>query len=1250
MTGPRPDDLLNRIQARRQAVAGGPSDPLLARIQARRQAVTQEITVEPVTVQGYYTTPEQLAERARSGDIAAALRLGTTQSNAPAQAQAARAMMPSVAGTTANIALSNVIAPVLPRTAAEATQQAIDRYVAGGGDAAQHADLFGVAAAAGDVGGNLLLGETLPVGQTLERGLGARELGRRILNNALVEGGTGAAMAGGGSLAEGASPREAAANALRGGIGQALLGGTLRAAPLVGTAAYRFLRDLGTEGTPVTFTDPVTGQTRTETVPNPLTPGRVAEARFGRAGQAEGALPSSASPLDVPPALRNLSPRPTRFNMNAGVSDIPAYLRTGENGMPPIVPPHFGEAPRPELATPGEWQRVHDRLMAQGAQTPPEPPATEPQIAVPVEPSLARSEVGSATTKAVTSLGGGTVGAAYGYATGQTPEERRNRALLFGLGGLATGYGVGKLAEGEPTPLNDQGFLALSRDAANDVSRGLRTQEAIERRAPKVSQSRTDFAVAPGPSPEATGERPYANLTKFGLVQEAEQRLAQEVNRIGPEVYGNPRRVVTHADIQQAASSLGLSDVLSTTTKNFTPTELLAARNLIADNTDRLVALDQRLSDPTLTQTERAPLALEQQALDTQNDLLLRKFLPAKTQAARNLNSLRIIANRNFDPAWWLAKATDIKGSPLSDMEAAILRKFLTEGDRAGLVQAVAGLRQATTGQKITTFWKANLLTNPVTSAVNTTSNAALTGLEVTKDIPASLIDRGLSLATARRTQTGPSFAQAKAAAQGAAEGLRQARLVMQGVPMAEDLAKYDIPRDVNFDNPVLDAYTKGVFRFLGAQDRVFRMAATRRALANQAEVLARTEGMQGEAFGNRVQYLISHPSTEMVMNAVAEAEQAVVQDRTSAGEALGALRRFKVGDVPVGEFAMPFTRTPGAVATRVGEYTFGMPYGVVKIANLARKGELANLTAPEQRHLAQLMGRGTTGVGLIAAGALLAKAGLLTTPDVDYSKERAQAQTDEMRGVQGTSLKLGDTQLGLGRLSIVGNLLGVGALAYKAASDNDPSTNPIAATALGGLKTVADQPFLQGISNIKDVTSDPGQFGAKVAGQVATGFVPASALVAGVARAMDPHLRQQNTLADQVTARLPRASMTLPLKYDGLGRPITRQTGLTGVLDQVILPTPIRTVKHGPVLDALGQYDVNVTGFTPKTGESEQDFARRAQASGALRVEELRAVLNSPAWYADPSHDARQELLKQALRRADTRIGQMNKATKAAR
>lgn len=831
---------------------------------------------------------------------------------------------------------------------------------------------------------------------------------------------------------------------------------------------------------------------------------------------------------------------------------------------------------------------------------------------------------GEGAVPIMSSLTGGIGGAAAGATQGETPEERLRNAILGGAAGAVGGYAVGRGAE----------RIGATRAPA-----------AVSRDLPPLS-TRGALGTAPIPDP-TIGPKPdvskFANLGKFALDPTGEARLADEVARVVQDEGLDPKRVVTWDETRAMAQSIGLRAAdLSAGGKRLTGPEMLAVRNLVGTNIDQMTSLTGQLADATLPIAQREALSAEMRSLDAQNASLLNAFVRARTQTGRDLNNLRILANRVNDETFWLTKALDLAGPErfTDEVRATVLAKVRAR-EPEELVGYLATLRTSTRSDKALTFWKANLLTNPLTHVVNLTGNTTFAALEAVKDAPAAFADRLLSLATKQRTVSRPTLAIVKASVVGARQGIHEARQVMRGVPLDEVLKRWDIPREVNFDNVILDTYTKTVFRALGAGDRVFRGAALRGSLTNQATILARAEGARGKALRSRIAELASAPTDEMVLRAVADAEQATFTDATAIGKALRGFAR----EVPGGGFVVPFTRTPGAIATRTMEYSpFGLVKGAAEATGLVYRAVKGKAVPAEvQRQVARLLGRGTIGTGAVTAGYLMAQHGVAT--GMTDKGDRTQRETNQLIGRPDAALKVGNTWYEFGRLAPLGNLLALGATLYEVAQMAGTG-EAVASMAGAGARTIIDQPFLTGPRQFLDAIEDPARSG-RIATNLAAGFVPASAAFAAVARGTDPEYRQPTDMADVFQARIPGLSRKVAPAVDQFGQPAKREGGILDALFNPMRRTRDRTASD-PLLAEMARLGVTVGRRGASAGRTKAQAAQLAATEGPG----LRAALEDlvqQEGYRQASDEERADVVLRIVSRIRGRTGRIDRLQRLA-
>jgi len=822
---------------------------------------------------------------------------------------------------------------------------------------------------------------------------------------------------------------------------------------------------------------------------------------------------------------------------------------------------------------------------------------------------------------------GGAIGAGVGASQGKDTKER----IALGLAGAAVGAVGGRRIS--------QALRDRRATAVPGAERGAAAVMPVEERPPEVPREPERQlrlvpnepaagapAAQPGGLPVEPPVRPadYVNPAKFDLDPTGHVRLDAEVERLVTQTGLHPKTVVTHAEVRRAADDLGLdlNAPDQQVNRRISGAKLLAIRNVVSANIARSEQLAHELAEPTTLSAERRTEVTRQlTALDVQNSNLLSEFIRARRAAGRELNALKIVAKRSLDPAVWWAKARALAGRDLTAEELSTIRRLVEERDRAGLVQTVSRLRTSTVGEQLTTLWKAGLLTNPKTHVVNITGNTAMAALETAKDPVSAGFDWLLSLRTQQRTKGGLNRFLPGASARGISIGLREAHEVLKGRLAGTQLERGTLPRETVIDlpglpksaNALLDGYQRWVYRMLGASDQVFVSLALQRSLAEQANLAGKRMGMRGVQLREYVAGIQrgEGPLADVITaQAVKDANIATFHDVTRLGRAAASFAK----EVPGGQFIVPFQKTPGAVATRVLEYSpLGLGKGIVDAVRVGLKGKDAPPAL--QRIAAEELGRGATGSGLVYLGYMLAHYGLMTgAVPTTGSRERQQWLQE---GKRPNALLVGKNWLEIGRLSPVGNLLALGANLRRAVEE--PKTPDLAGRAaevgFSALRTVADQPFVTGASQALAAIQEPEREASRFAQGLAASVVPAA--VGAVARGTDvgrvPELEAAGPfsgVAGAVAERIPGVRKALPAKRDAFGQRVSSR----GILNAMFSPTTASPDlrQSDPVVGALADAGYAVPRLPKRHGEGAIAYEQRQRLYGAVTRAALEATLQS--------------------------------------
>jgi len=433
--------------------------------------------------------------------------------------------------------------------------------------------------------------------------------------------------------------------------------------------------------------------------------------------------------------------------------------------------------------------------------------------------------------------------------------------------------------------------------------------------------------------------------------------------------------------------------------------------------------------------------------------------------------------------------------------------------------------------KKITTVWKAGLLTGLKTTGLNLGANTAHFGLEVLKDLPATLIDSVASLFTGKRTKAFTTSGVPGGIKEGFGKGVNYLKT---GFDERNIGAKLDYHR-ISFGKgkvaKAFQIYTDSIFRFIGSQDQPFYYGALARSLHDQALAQGLNRGFKGKELRDYGHFLVENPTEEMIRVGTADALGTVFQNRTHLAK-IGQFFREIPG---LGEFLIPFNRTPSAVAMRILDYS---PVGAVStiIKNIG-KGKF------NQRQFSEGIARGMTGTAAAYIGYKLSEAGLVNLEYPDTERER-ELQISE--GRLANTIKAGKNWITPIVFGPAGNLLLVGAHFERAMRGEGSPTGAFIKAGFGSAKSFMEQTFLTNVNAFSEAFNDPERYGDSLLGSLAGSFVPT--IVSDVARSTDPKERRtQNEpktdlidltyIGSRVKSRIPGLRQELEPDVDILGR-----------------------------------------------------------------------------------------------------------------
>lgn len=521
---------------------------------------------------------------------------------------------------------------------------------------------------------------------------------------------------------------------------------------------------------------------------------------------------------------------------------------------------------------------------------------------------------------------------------------------------------------------------------------------------------------------------------------------------------------------------------------------------------------------------------------------------------------------------------------------------------------------------KIVTVWKAGLLTGIKTTGMNIMSNISHTLSEAGKDVPASVIDKALSIFTGKRTLALTGKGSAEGAIEGAKKGWQYLKTGFDERDIATKLDYNKVNMGKGKLAQAIQKYEESVFRVLGAEDQPFYYSAKIRSLASQAIAQAKNAKLKGKEAKNFIENLIANPTDEMIKYATLDAETAVFQNQTALGKIAKTLQK-----APGGQILVPFGKTPAAVATQLINYS---PVGFVNtLAKNIGKGKF------DQRLFSQGIGRAITGTGVMWLGMEAYKKGKVALGYPTGEKEQKQW---ELEGKTPNSINVNGKWRSVASLGPVGMLMALGGYVQKGIKETGSFMGGITSLIPGAFKTVSEQTFMKGVNDALNALQNPERSFNGVASSMIGSIIPT--IVADISRATDTYERRTANPQQRLVSRIPGARKILQPKVDVLGNKIETPNFFTTMFDPTRPGNPTvdkndNVVKELKRLSDAG-YTATPTQIGPRAGYKtltpDMNTALWSYA-GKLAKQRINELM-SDGYYSDMDDEEKQKEIQKEL------------------
>lgn len=644
----------------------------------------------------------------------------------------------------------------------------------------------------------------------------------------------------------------------------------------------------------------------------------------------------------------------------------------------------------------------------------------------------------------------------------------------------------------------------------------------------------------------------FSNLETEGDVLQ----LLDDVSLQNDNFLDARRGVVGHEETVAKSKKYSIEDILGRKPgEAFNAEQITAGRNILIDSAEKLQSAAKLIQQGNASEADM--LAFRQMV--ARHQAVQAQVSGMTAEAGRALNAFKIQAEGGMLQVRQMREMLEATGGTKS---AQALAEMIASADNPAEIAKIAReVGHANSADMLLEYWINGLLSSPATHMVNTTSNAMVALWQMPERALAAQVNK--LFRSADGVQAGEATAQLFGMFRGVKDGLKLGwQALKTGEPtdaalklearkyraitaenvsevLASGAGRFGLdPESVRLGGPLaqaMDLLGEGVRvpgRLLTAEDEFFKAVGYRMELNAQALRQAKAEGLSGNALAERIAHLVNNPSEQIHMAAMDAARYQTFTN--SLGETGQGFQRL-ANSHPVAKLLLPFVRTPTNIIKFVGHRSPLAPLAQTFRADIAAGGARRDLAIARMSLGSMVMGMGATMSfeGQITGGG---------------PADKSQREALRRMGWQPYSVKVGDEYYSYNRLDPLGMFLGLSAdvaEVMKYGTDEDRE-NIGAASAMALAKNLTSRTYLRGLSEFLDAveSGDEKKWSRYIQRQAAT-WTPATSMVAQVERTMDPTLRATYSIMDEIKARTPGLSETLPPRRNVWGEPIVLQGGL---------------------------------------------------------------------------------------------------------
>lgn len=666
----------------------------------------------------------------------------------------------------------------------------------------------------------------------------------------------------------------------------------------------------------------------------------------------------------------------------------------------------------------------------------------------------------------------------------------------------------------------------------------------------------------------------YVNFSRIDEPEQVKFTIGKMAEAMKGSVDEARRGKITQEETQKMADDLGMTVAELLERRKGQPLnaeEALAARQLWAASGEKLLESAKKAAGPNAGELDQFAF---RRAMAV-HSAIQNEVIGARTETARALAQWKIPAGGGIEKARAIQQVMAAAGGPNETKEMA--RRLAILADSGANPAAVAKFVQqgwgATGVNAVKEVWVNGLLSSPKTHIVNTMSNTGVALQQIYERAAAGAI-RGLIGGDG--VKAGEAIAMVHGLKGSFRDAFKMAAISLKTGDTGYAFNKIDVshPNSISADAFRMSSETgPGKFvdllghaatvpgRLLGAEDEFFKTIGYRMEVHAQAFRQASGEGLSGDKFAVRMKELTENPPEHIRINA---ADAAMYSTFTNEVGWFGkAVMNLRDSGSPIGQLGvtlvLPFVRTPTNIARYTFERTPFAPLVGQWRADIAAGGARADLA----------LARMSTGTAIMLTAMDWANDGSVSGAGPSDNTEREALLRS---GWQPYSMRIGDRWYSYNRADPFGATMGFAASITEAVNrgevdqeDVDEWQEVMAMSIMAVSQVAINKTYMEGVSNVVEVMSDPKRYGEGYINNLIGSFVPFTALSGAVETAVDPTAREANSPWEAAQAKIAGLSENLPPRRDLWGDPIKSESDLGKVYD-FTSPVAVRRENIDPI------------------------------------------------------------------------------------